>query len=65
MMARIDLHVLGAMNMSEGNDQEWKTWYATQVGNDHIVRRMNNSKGFDKMYLGNVTYTGRARRLTI
>ncbi|QOV07924.1 hypothetical protein [Pseudomonas phage vB_PaeM_kmuB] len=61
---RRDLDVLGAMNMSEGNDQEWKTWYATQVGNDHIVRRMNNSKGFDKMYLGNVTYTGRARRLT-
>ncbi|MFO5890580.1 hypothetical protein ACLBSJ_32705, partial [Klebsiella pneumoniae] len=31
---RRDLDVLGAMNMSEGKDQECKTSYATQGGND-------------------------------
>lgn len=62
---RRDLDVLGALYASKGNEQEWLAWYATQCGSDHPERRLANSAGFDSRYLGNVKYTGRARRLII
>lgn len=60
---RRDLDVLGALNASEGNVQEWFSWYGTQC-NTGIQAEIRNkqSKNFDKQYLGQVTYTGKAVR---
>lgn len=63
---RRDLDVLGALNASEGNQQEWLSWYATQCSNaTHAELRNRQSKNFDRQYLGQVVYTGRAVRAII
>lgn len=61
---RRDLDVLGALNASDGNIQEWMSWYGTQCNVAvHPELRARQSKNFDRQYLGNsVTYTTRAHR---
>lgn len=57
---RRELGVLGALNMSQGNLQEWMSWYGSQLNtNVHPVLRAKQSRNYDKQYLGgSVTYTG-------
>lgn len=57
---RRELGVLGALNQSEGNLQEWMSWYGSQLNtNLHPELRAKQSRNFDKQYLGaSVTYTG-------
>lgn len=57
---RRELGVLGALNASEGNLQEWMSWYGAQLNtNIHPALRAKQSRNFDKQYLGaSVTYTG-------
>lgn len=55
-----DLGVLGALNASGGNLQEWMSWYASQLSEHmHPALRAKQSRNFDTQYLGaSVTYTG-------
>lgn len=60
---RRDLDVLGSLNAADGNQQEWLSWYATQCSTTtHAEIRNKQSKNFDRQYLGQVTYTGKAVR---
>lgn len=60
---RRDLDVLGSLNASEGNQQEWMSWYASQCNtNTHSEIRNKQSKNFDRQYLGQVVYTSKAVR---
>lgn len=63
---RRDLDNLAAMNLAEGNEQEWWGFYGAQQ-NPHIHPdvRARQSRNYDRQYLGNtVTYTGKAERCT-
>lgn len=65
---RRELGVLGALNSSEGNLQEWMNWYGAQLNtNLHPELRAKQSRNYDKQYLGaSVTYTGtKALRATL
>lgn len=57
---RRELGVLGALNSSQGNLQEWMNWYGAQLnGNIHPALRAKQARNYDKQYLGaSVTYTG-------
>lgn len=57
---RRELGVLGALNASAGNLQEWMSWYGSQLnGNIHPELRAKQSRNYDKQFLSpSVTYTG-------
>ncbi len=61
---RRDLDVLGALNASEGNMQEFMSWYATRCNTSTQADLRNKQYlGYERQYLGNnVTDTGRAVR---
>lgn len=57
---RRELGVLGALNSSAGNLQEWMDWYGAQLNTHvHPALREKKARNYDKQYLGSsVTYTG-------
>lgn len=57
---RRELGVMGALNSSAGNLQEWMDWYGSQLNtNIHPALRDKKARNYDKQYLGSsVTYTG-------
>lgn len=60
---RRDLDVLGALNAADGDYNEWMSWYAALIGSAaHPEVRNKQLKNYDRQYLGQVTYTGRAVR---
>lgn len=62
---RRELDNLAALNASEGNINEWWSYYSSQQNpHVHADQRARLSRNYDRQYLGAVTYTGKAERCT-
>lgn len=63
---RRDMDNLAAMNLAEGNENEFWGYYGSQLNPGlHPDLRNRQSRNYDRQYLGStVTYTGRAERCT-